>query len=575
MMFNNHLSKLKSKIRKYKIHSFDIETHGYMNRFFFGGYYDERYHSFMTKEDMISHIKGIKTKDLLICATNLSFDFFALFYDRQYMKNFNPIMRHSNIIMCKLFNHKFVDTRNYSPMSVKQLGKYLNLHKLSSKYAKTGTMPKTFNQLKKYKYYNSQDCLISKRFLEECQQMFNELGCELKMTIASTAMNLYRRRYIPFTIYKESIECKEMIYKAYYGGRTEAFQRGKLGHYGDIFYYYDFNSLYPSCMLNKYPLPSSARYTEQTSEKLIQKYEGISEVRITREYMKYPLLPYRKNGKLIFPCSLRGFKGYYTHIELREALKLGYKIKRVYKTLYYTKTFYPFREYVRDLYKKRLEYQKQGNEMKSLIIKLLLNSLYGKFAMKNVQETSIDDFSEKEIGTGFYVDDESMIGYKTTEKTAENNYIIPILSCYTTAYGRIKLHRKIMELKPLYCDTDSLLSRKKIKTSKRLGNLKLERIIRDGYIIKPKMYYFIDKDRKDYVKVKGFAKMTAKEFLKTITGKGMKQMQFMKFKQSIKRRYSVNQKLIYDKYADVEDDKRVWFSPFDASALQDSEPYFV
>lgn len=585
MRFNKCLKRLNSKIKRYQIHSFDIETHGYKNRFVIGGFYDDRYHAFFNKDELIDYMMSKSSKNSFIVASNLSFDFFGTFFDKRYMNNFSPIMKSGNILMSKIGMMRFIDTRNFCSLSVSALGKIIGLEKFYSRFAKSGTIPKTINEWNSYKRYNARDCLISKKFIEYFQDVCNNvLGCEMKMTIASSAMNLYRRRFMPIPIiYKEPFNEKKFIYSAYYGGRTEAFFRGhyigmKRGsHRQKLLYYYDFNSLYPSCMKGEYPLPVSAKIIKSRRgnipENIIIRYHGISDVIIEAPYMFYPFLPFRSENKLLFPYGT--FRGSYTHIELRKALELGYRIKKIFKTLYYTKTFFPFRDYVNTLYDLRMRYQHEGNLSMASIVKLFLNSLYGKFAMKNLQEITIKDFSIEELEEGYFLDHKSLIGYKTREKEAENNYIIPILSVYTSAYSRIKLYDAIVRLEPLYCDTDSCLSFKKIRFSQKLGEMKLEKVVKECIIVRPKLYQLKAIDGKIFTKAKGFSRINDKDFRNIIRGKKIKQMQFIKFKESIRRNYEPNQKINFYKRAILEDDKRKWSKTFNPERFDRSNPIFL
>ena len=73
-----------------------------------------------------------------------------------------------------------------------------------------------------------------------------------------------------------------------------------------------------------------------------------------------PLLPVRHDNKLIFPIGL--IKGYYTHLELREAQKHGFTINKLGNGVIYTKTFKLFKSFVIDKYKTRLE-QKANKDL--------------------------------------------------------------------------------------------------------------------------------------------------------------------------------------------------------------------
>jgi hypothetical protein len=419
--------------------------------------------------------------------------------------------------------------------------------------------------------------------MESFQESFNTLGCEMKMTIASTAMDLYRRRFLKTPIYKERFRVREYIFEAYYGGRTECFMRGKLKTYGDKrYYWYDYNSMYPSVMMNEYPKPSSGKFihyhrktgVQDGKLRLINEYPGVSDIKIFCPYMNYPLLPYRKDGKLIFPCGT--FRGKYTHVEIKRALELGYEIKEIYSTLYYTQTFYPFKEYVSTLYTLRNKYRKENNTIMSDVCKLLLNSLYGKFATKDMQDIKFYDWKNNyyEIGELREVQPTSNTkGYRIIDKECKQNYILPILSCYVTAYARIKLHRAIIEHEALYCDTDSIMIDHKIKDDYELGGLKLEKVISKGILIRPKLYAVYDDLTHTWnIKTKGIKGSTIETIKEILSKKSIRQIKFMKIKEAMTQNYRPNQKKVIKKYQDIEDDKRMWVKGFNPDELQDSEP---
>jgi len=79
------------------------------------------------------------------------------------------------------------------------------------------------------------------------------------------------------------------------------------------------------------------------------------------------------------------------------------KIMEVYDTLYYTENFIPFRKAVDCLYKLRMEFKKDGNDVMYNMVKIQLNSgLFGKFAQKINDKSemfNIDDIYSEENGS--------------------------------------------------------------------------------------------------------------------------------------------------------------------------------
>lgn len=569
------LYPIKSKIKHFKIVGYDTETYSNKNLFLLSGIFDEKYIFYTNKRDTIKALNVYK-KGYIIATTNLQFDFTVTYLTEKEFFDYNIIMRQGTFISCNKRGQKFIDTMNYSKASVKNLGNMLGISKLIAPSC-LGKIPKNSNEWKYLKVYNSKDCLISKKFIEYSQKSLNILGAELKSTIASSAMNLYQRKYLKFPIHHERKNQNKFIFKSYYGGRVECINRGSIKaylkkHKKKHLYFYDFNSLYPAVMMNEYPLPESCIQLKnfKSIEHYINKYHGVTKCRIqTPEYMKYPILPYRSDeGKLIFP--LGEFTGVWNNKELKIALENGYKILRVYKSIYYKRTFYPFREYVTDLYNKRLYYQKKNNNIMAYFTKILLNSLYGKTGTRRIDKTIFFDINKTKKRSFEIL--EQNVGYIIEERECKGAYVFPIFASLTTAYARIKLWYAINENNALYYDTDSLITINILKDSKKLGELKLEKIITKGVLVRPKMYMINEE-----VKLKGirFQDNKVKIFNDILSGKAIKQRKFLKIKESIKRKMGMNEIIEFLKFAHLEDDKRYWKSSFNKYKTQESFPIIV
>lgn len=590
------LKRIKKPIKQWIIKSFDIETYGRKNKFLFCGYIDkDRTVFFTNSKKAINYMVEHQDKESIVFATNLGFDFAGLFFPNPEPLSYSDmILRNGDLIMARYEDVRFADSNNFcNPrLSVEKMGEILQLSKIRHPSC-LGKKPKNKYEWKKIKRYNARDCLITKLFMERLQESFNTLGCQMQLTIASTAMDLYRRKYMPIkTIWHEHSykKIKKLIFKSYYGGRVECFKRGKLTKEyltHRPLQYYDFNSLYPSVMRNAYPLPNSCFIVDKPQEHNIYAYMGITTAEVIAPPMRYPILPYRdEENKLIFPIGT--FKGTWTHHELSYALKNGYTIKKLYKQIIYRKCFYPFKAYVDELYYLRKKYREENNEFMQLSCKLLMNSLYGKFATKEMAEydlidgeiihtMSVKEFDERTKGYDMKAKKEDAETYKDfyfvkdEVKHVDKNYIIPIFSTYVTSYGRVKLHQALVKHQALYCDTDSIITYDDIPDSKELGELKKEMTIKTGWIVKPKLYY-VESNDKQYLKMKGVKKAQPSDFLKMLQHKKILQEKFIKMKESIVRKLSVNERIQFEKFISLEDTKRVWSEVFNEYELQDSEP---
>ena len=568
------------------IFGYDIETYDNNKKFYCASIYHEnkKYRkTFFSKEETIEFFKSNIFRNSIVCATNLQFDFYGTFFGTDDLNNFMPQWRGSDLIYSKSYMYKnkfnqkhinhscktitFLDTLNYAQLSVKKLGKIIGIDKLKTpEYI--GTKPKNNEQEDYMIKYNMRDSEISAKFISFIFDSFKNLGATPKNTIASTSMSLFKNKYLNDMYYRHDPDTLLDQFNAYYGGRTEVFKRGLIEDYN----YYDFNSLYPSVMLNEYPDPNSIRYIKNSDISYIESYEGISEVEVYCPYMDIPLLPYRTENKLLFPYGT--FKGWYSHIEIKKAISLGYIIKNIYQTYYFKETCRPFYDFVTDLYKKRLEYKSKGSSME-LVVKLLLTSLYGKFAQKftnrsnwiplpeTVEELDKYDYFERH---GDYI----RVKQNFTEPAS---FCVPIWSLYTTAYGRLKLYDILTRCDPIYCDTDSIITKKVYNDVTVLGGLKKEMHIKRGLIVKPKFYAIVDSKNNSFVKVKGLGThFNIAEFEKFLKYPKATYQKFMKFKESMRRGFIPNEIQDISKEMTLNDDKRLWDSDFKYDGLYSSKP---
>lgn len=594
-----NLKQLNTKQKKYDIASFDIETcGGKRNDFYLFGYIDAKneYHHTFDKIEAINILNKIKHRQTLVYATNLHFDYNSLAEGTDLNNKCNFTIRGNSYIAVQwrgtytMINLR--DSLNYGGFSVDTMGKILKMPKLK-KPNFLGKKAKNKKELDELIEYNKRDCEITKKFMELIQNTLYELGGELKATISSCAIDLFRRKYLDYDVVKESyfinyVDIKKKVFQSYYGGRTEAFKRGLLDNTTSstgLWYYGDVNSLYPSVMLNEFPDPMSVQYFKHEDRDLL-KYEGVSYFELDVPYQKYPFLPYRMEGKLIFPFGK--LRGYYTHLEIRKAIEQGTKIILMSDSVYYRKTKPYFYRYVMTLFKLRQQYKKENSELET-VIKLLLNSLYGRFALKNVNKTIFMNFNNiNEIKK--QIDDCEKNGYKLQINSSNDAYYnqedsydgiasLPIWSVYTTAYARIKLHEYIIKYKPVvYVDTDSIITEKKVSDSKILGELKLEKMINIGLIIKPKLYFPDDeikskgvpipKDDNLAIRYKKIKKLKRN----ILDHKPIHYRKFIKIKEGIRRNIKVNSVIITTKHINLEDTKRVWKGKFNENILEDSEP---
>ena len=352
--------------------------------------------------------------------------------------------------------------------------------------------------------YNRLDCEILWKAIKQFEDEIYEEGGQLQQTIASTAMGLFRRRFLKQDIYT-SEKLNKIAEESYFASRVEVLSRN-----AEDFYIYDINSSFPFAMT--FPLPANLI---GFSMKLPDDGEGeddniiyLANVTIEVPEMAMPPLPYRKEGRVFFPTGK--WRSWFTSTDIRLAKREGATIHKVHE-VYVFEPFMDFKEYADVIYKKRAN---ATTPFRKLVLKYLLNSLYGKAAesiMKQemlINPTEIDRTKMQMLQPGVWLQEK--------EATIAHRHVA--VSTVITAIARRTLYNLAKECyrqdhKLYYCDTDSLATKASLPIDeKTLGALKLEKKMEWAEFIAPKIYrgegYELDKGAwkpKKLNKAKGFS----------------------------------------------------------------------
>jgi hypothetical protein len=207
---------------------------------------------------------------------------------------------------------------------------------------------------------------------------------------------------------------------------------------------------------------------------------------------RIPCLPFRRNGKLIFPTGT--FNGTWTAPEIRQAVSDGAEILKVNWVYSYGKRkCRPFTEWVNHIYGLR---RKTEEPFLNYALKIFLNSVFGKFT----EAGKLTIYKDGKVST--------------LENRPPHSNVV--LGAYTTAYGRLTLLKALRENENTvcYCDTDSVFLRKAkpLRTGKELGEWKLEGVFERCHFVLPKTYLAVRADGSKITKAKGIPKRSADEF---------------------------------------------------------------
>jgi hypothetical protein len=484
---------LVKKIKAFKLGSLDIEDDSKGNILLIVFYDGEKFWKFYDATVFKKFLKRRRYRDWVIVGNNIGYDLSGMWGLEADDVEF--LYSKTQFICGKLRVQggrwpryvKFLDLFNHAQISVKEMGRLINLPKLDLNAAMTANARGNHDTLVTY---CERDAEICYRFAKLLQDFYNGLGGQMKLTQSSSAMDIYRRKYLKITYEEIHPDVIELFRRGYYGGRVECMYVGKKR---GQFYFADFKSMYPSVMVEeKLPDPDILRVAHEDIS-IIEKYEGMSFVVVETPDMYIPVLPYRSSvGKLLFPVGK--FAGWYCHNELRYAMECGYKIHSIPVTIWSKVSDVMFKEYITDLYDRR-KLATEAWEDKCL--KICMNGLYGKFAQLSglTQIMTRDDaighyweYKKKFPKAELWFPPNTQIGvwYIQDRYPVHTNVV---WSAYITAAARVKLH-KAMGDDTLYCDTDSILGEREYQTSDELGALNLENVFTEVNLVLPKLYEF-------------------------------------------------------------------------------------
>lgn len=428
--------------------------------------------------------------------------------------------------------------------------------------------------------YNERDCDILWRSICEFEKALIALGSELRMTLAGCAMRLIGRRYLKKPI-KNSQQINRKLRPAYVGGRVEVFFNKP--HSG---YYYDINSCYPFAMTMPLPrrlLRSLNRLPKEGSEVCY-----FADLTITIPEINLPTVPFMYDDSLFFATGKR--RQWLCGPEIERSLECGAQIEKVHECLVYER-FTDLKDFALEIYKKRLIEKticacghKKADHKRilateidpisslpiiesyacercecieflggymELVLKLLLNSGYGKFGERPDKVALLVNPSKEKLEELIELHRRSLEALKRgtrdrplrqpsryekgvmhmftpgafiiEKETKVPNAHVPI-AAYVTSYARVLLHKHLNASKGeiYYCDTDGFATNDpNVPTGNELGELKLEKKYFDALFHAPKLYmieaaggseivqiegkqYLLTKDAKQIVRAKGF-----------------------------------------------------------------------
>lgn len=329
--------------------------------------------------------------------------------------------------------------------------------------------------------YLKDDCislyLVLEKFWEVIDTTFSVGAKKIRaVTLASLALKVYNIRFLPDVlkntrsekIHTSSGKLEAFESKSYFGGLVWVSDEYS-GKVLDDITVYDVNSMYPYAMVkHKYPMSYIGAWTNKFNPKSVAlwhiEYEDFSGVPYVFDIVSKTLA---RSGEAIVDTDT--YK-YLLKCGARVKLKIGFV---------YQQTDYIFKDFVETCYGIRMQYGSASPL--GFTAKILMNSLYGKFAEKPVKRVLTSVPPADVVGTKIYTTGGVADGREFYDYFKEVFLIhrFPVISSLVTLRSRLHLRQLVDSVRGevVYLDTDSIHifnDRASFQHSTELGGLKKE-----------------------------------------------------------------------------------------------------
>jgi hypothetical protein len=417
---------------------------------------------------------------------------------------------------------KFLDSYRIFPVSLNELadkfdvqGK-LNLYK--SNYNNINILdPQDCNNTEFIEYAKQDSKTLFDALINAQSYYLDTFSSDITdiVSLPSLSLKIFRSNFLNEEIPLLKPSQDFFIRQGYYGGATDYYkayiEKGKQ---------YDINSLYSYAML-KNPMPHKIiKFHKNLDNIKLENFFGFILVKVTcPKTITRPMLPYKNEGKTIFPTGT--WLGVYFSEELKVMVNLGYKIKLI-NGYEFTKIDL-FSNYVNYFY--NIKSFSIGSSR--FLAKLHLNSLYGIFGRKLelnqiiiIKKKDLPQFMLNKVILKIIELNENYIAIKVSknlnstilpelnsqlETNFTDSFSTPVksnvaLAAAITAYARITMiPYKLME-GTAYSDTDCIFTTNTLPdhlVGKELGKMKDElegNTISEAYFFGIKQYGFYFED---------------------------------------------------------------------------------
>lgn len=471
----------------------DIETNRWIKFLMLGFFDGSEYKIFSKVNDFLDYITKKEYSGLVIYFHNGGrFDFLFLIEEIMNRGKVRFIEKSTGLLSIRFqyknINLEFRDSFAILPSSLEKLIETFNIKEKKIKI--DFKINHKFSD-KLLQEHLKNDCISLYRILEQVKEKEKYLS----LTIASHSFRKFREDFFYGNIWNVN-KCFDFYFRKnfYKGGRVEVFR----GYRNKTLYYYDINSLYPFVMLNN--MPAGSPYKTKSYRKNKIGYYKVELKEDTHFYVS-PLSIQTAKGNY-YVNGKTGDEFYLMSNELQYLMdnKIKFKIISGY---YFKEQGKLFSKYVLHYYRQK---QDAKDEVNRYLAKCMLNHLYGKFGQKLLGENlEIFDSKIHNINSVKVLHPANDLILVTRDRHLKYKGVY--IASYITALARMEL-LKWLDLAGqqniFYCDTDSIITTKKLPVSEKIGELKLVAKIKEGIFIAPKTYGYKTIDNIEVVHFKGF-----------------------------------------------------------------------
>lgn len=346
---------------------------------------------------------------------------------------------------------------------------------------------KTFDAMAYYKFYLKQDVMTLYEGLEKFQALMNKITNQSIyecLTISRFAFEFFAEKWAFEGVYKTKGNLRQYMAQAVYGGRVHVNTEIKKKVIKEVINDYDANSLYPSAFyrmcIEKQGLAKGKAKVLQEEEKTYSELEKkdyyIVTVRINKINKKLdnPFIQVKNDDDISdYVNELPNNKPIITTIDkitLEDYIKFHNIEFDIIKGVYFDEGFNNrMGRICNNLYQERLIYKAEENDAMAAILKLILNSTYGKTIPKK-SFIKINYVNQNDFNNFMFNHYHNIIGpavkingwqYKIKTATTDDSYNLASVGIKCLSMSK-RIMNEVMALaskhgiKIFYQDTDSM-----------------------------------------------------------------------------------------------------------------------